>query len=96
MASIYYGTVGAIRFWECVDEELLNVDLFFSMIGETSPETLRYSLDRTLFIIKTNSEAARNYLKTRALELDIPYVEYTYEEMLAELQTPTWTEPIED
>ena len=95
MSSKYYATVGAVRFWEEANAGNLNVDLLFTMIGEDSPETLRYSLDNLLFIIKTNSDEAQAYLQARATELDIPYVQYTYEEMLAEIQNENWTPQIE-
>lgn len=88
--SKYYGIVGYTRWQECVDLGLLDVDLFFSLIEQNNINTVRFNHDHTEFIIKSNYDASKNYLKQRANELKIPYREYTYERILDEILKQEW------
>ena len=69
-------------------EEVSKVD--FSVVCETSAETLRKSVDETKTFIKWDGEAP-------AFVADIVGAEgpYTYAEILEILSTPEWTAPIE-
>ena len=68
--------------------DLDNVD--FTQIGETSSETIRKSLDETMFVIKWQTEP--DFIKD---DVVIPLQILTHEECLALMQTPEWTEIIE-
>jgi len=63
----------------------------FSLVCETSAETLRYSVDETKTFIKWDGEAP-------AFVADLVGTEgpYTYTEILDILSTPEWTAPVEE
>lgn len=63
----------------------------FSLVCETSPETLRKSVDETLTFIKWDGE-------TPAFVADLVDTEgpYSYTEILELLSGPEWTAPMEE
>lgn len=69
--------------------EVSKVD--FSLVCETSPETLRKSVDETLTFIKWDGESP-------AFVADIEDAggPYTYTEILEILSGPEWTAPMEE
>jgi hypothetical protein len=62
--------------------ELGNVD--FDKVCQTSPDTLRYSIDGTKFLLKFEGDTP-SFLEGKT--------QYTHSEILAELATPEWTDP---
>lgn len=68
--------------------DLDNVD--FTQIGETSSETIRKSLDETMFVIKWQTEP--DFIKD---DVVIPLQVLTHEECLELMNTPEWSKPFE-
>ena len=70
--------------------DLNNVD--FTQIGETSFDTIRKSLDGSMFVIKWQTEP--DFIKD---DVVIPLQILTHEECLALMKTPEWSEemPVE-
>ena len=68
--------------------DLDNVD--FTQIGETSSETIRKSLDETMFVIKWQTEP--DFIKD---DVVIPLQVLTHEECLELMNTSEWTNNIE-
>lgn len=66
--------------------ELGSVD--FSQVYETSADTVRKSLDETLTFVKYDGE-----MPSSISSLTTKTQEYTYEEFLAILAGPDWTDP---
>ena len=66
--------------------DLDNVD--FTQIGETSSETIRKSLDGSMFVIKWETEP--DFIKD---DVVIPLQVLTHEECLELMNTPEWSEP---
>lgn len=62
----------------------------FSIVCETSADTLRKSVDGTKTFVKWDGEAPEFISELTTLEGT-----YTYEEMLEILSGPEWTEPME-
>ena len=90
---LQFATVDALAFQKAVDDGLLDINLLFDIIIETDLSTLRYSNDRSLFIIKAVKGPEIDYLKQKAAEFDVPYVEYEYNEMLQLFQSDEWNTP---
>ena len=67
--------------------DLDNVD--FTQIGETSSETIRKSLDETMFVIKWQTEP--DFIKD---DVVIPLQVLTHEECLELMNTSEWTNNI--
>ena len=61
----------------------------FSQVPENSGQTVRRSLDNTLFIIKWGPEPT--FITTGIIT---PSKIMTHQEALAEMQTPEWSEPL--
>ena len=55
----------------------------FSQVAETSEDTVRYSLDRSQFIVKFEGNTP-SFLQGKQI--------YTYEEILDTLNSPIWTQ----
>ena len=70
-----------------VATDLPNID--FAQISETSSNTIRKSLDETLFVIKWSTEPT--FIINGTV---VPSEIMTHEEALAEMATPEWTPPI--
>ena len=68
--------------------DLDNVD--FTQIGETSSETIRKSLDETMFVLKW--ETMPTFITDGTI---VPLQVLTHEECLELMNTPEWTEIIE-
>jgi len=68
--------------------DLDNVD--FTQIGETSSETIRKSLDGSMFVIKWETEP--DFITDGTI---VPLQVLTHEECLELMDTPEWTEIIE-
>jgi len=66
--------------------ELGSID--FSQVYETSADTVRKSLDETLTFVKYDGE-----MPSSVSALTTKTQEYTYEEFLAILAGPDWTDP---
>lgn len=67
--------------------ELPQID--FSQVLETSPETVRRSVDGLKTFVKWDGEAVPSSVEA----LTTKEGPYTYDEMLALLATPEWTDP---
>jgi hypothetical protein len=87
-----YAIVDAIEFQRAMNDGDINIGIMFSKIMETDLNTLRYSVDRSKFIVKCEKESDMEYLRERATECNIPYSEYTHEEILKEVSKPEWNE----
>ena len=85
-----YAIVNAADFQREVAVGHIDIGLMFSKILESSPSTLRYCNDKSLFTIKSDDLADIDYLRSRALELNIGYTEYTLEELYTVIDTPEW------
>jgi hypothetical protein len=68
--------------------DLDNVD--FTQIGETSVDTIRKSLDGTMFVIKWKIEP--DFIKD---DVVIPLQVLRYQECLELMETPEWSKPFE-
>jgi hypothetical protein len=68
--------------------DLDNVD--FTQIGETSFDTIRKSLDETMFVIKWETEP--DFITDGTI---VPLQVLTHEECLELMNTPEWTNNIE-
>ena len=68
--------------------DLDNVD--FTQIGETSSETIRKSLDETMFVIKWQTEP--DFIKDHVV---IPLQVLSHQECLELMETPEWSKPFE-
>ena len=60
----------------------------FTQVLETSPETIRKSIDETKTFVKWDNE-----IPTSISNLTTKEGPYTYEEMLSILSTPEWSSP---
>lgn len=70
------------------------LDYFYTLILETSPETLRYSLCGNAFIIKTNNMTHVATLTTFAEAYNINYEIYNHDQILQVLSTSAWSMPM--
>ena len=70
-------------------DEVENID--FSQVFQTSAQTIRRSLDDTLFVIKYNAEPT--FIKDGTVT---PSQVLTHEEALTLMSTPAWSEPIDE
>ena len=68
-------------------ENVANID--FSQICETSSDTIRKSVDETLFVIKWNTEPT--FIENGTV---IPSLILTHSEALTEMATAAWSEPV--
>ena len=68
--------------------DLDNVD--FTQIGETSSETIRKSLDETMFVLKW--ETMPTFITDGTI---VPLQVLTHEECLELMNTSEWSEPLE-
>jgi hypothetical protein len=66
----------------------------FEQVLETSPETLRYSVDRSLTFFKWDNTS--NSIPSSIADIPDQYKQgpYTHEEMIEILATPTWSQPM--
>jgi len=64
----------------------------FSLVCETSADTLRKSVDETKTFVKWDGGVAPDFV----LELTTLEGPYTYTEILEILSTPEWTAPMEE
>ncbi len=66
----------------------------FEQILETSPETLRYSVDKSLTLFKWDNNKT-NGIPSSIANIPSEYKQgpYNYEEMMIELNSPVWTQP---
>jgi hypothetical protein len=69
--------------------DLPNID--FSQIGETDENTIRKSLDDTLFVIKWFNEHEPSFIADGTV---VPVQTLTHDEALALMATSEWSEPI--
>lgn len=69
--------------------DLPNID--FSQIGETDENTIRKSLDDTLFIIKWFNEHEPSFIADGTV---VPVQTLTHAEALTLMATAEWSEPI--
>jgi len=69
--------------------DLLNID--FSQIEESNENTVRISLDGLEFVIKYKT--IPTFIEDGSV---LPLQILSYEECLALMQTPEWTQPIEE
>jgi hypothetical protein len=67
-------------------DDLPKVD--FTQVGETSPDTIRKSIDLTQFVLKWNNEPT--FIEDETI---IPIGIYTHAEILELMSTPAWSEP---
>ena len=65
-------------------DDLPKVD--FTQVRETSPDTIRKSIDLTQFVLKWNNEPT--FIEDETI---IPIGIYTHAEILELMSTPTWT-----
>lgn len=67
----------------------------FEQVLETSPETLRYSVDRSLTFFKWDI-AINSDIPSSIADIPEQYKQgpYTHEEMIEILATPTWSQPM--
>lgn len=89
----YYAIVDANTFSQALIDGEINASLLFDNILEDNFSTLRYSLDQSQFVIKTDSELSKEYLRIRASELGVIYNEYSYDEILVIMSSNTWSLP---
>ena len=68
--------------------DLLNVD--FSQVGETSENTIRKSLDETLFVLKYEQEHEPTFIIDGTI---VPLETLSHAECLTLMSSPEWTEP---
>jgi len=68
--------------------DLLNVD--FSQVGETSENTIRKSLDETLFVLKYEQEHEPTFRIDGTI---VPVETLSHAECLTLMSSPEWTEP---
>jgi len=68
--------------------ELSKID--FSQVFETSAETVRKSVDKTLTFVKY----ATDEMPSSVASLEIKQGPYSHEEILVILATPEWTPPL--
>ena len=67
-------------------DDLPKVD--FTQVRETSPDTIRKSIDLTQFVLKWNNEPT--FIEDETI---IPIGIYTHAEILELMSTPAWSEP---
>ena len=67
-------------------DDLPKVD--FTQVGETSPYTIRKSIDLTQFVLKWNNEPT--FIEDETI---IPIGIYTHAEILELMSTSEWSEP---
>ena len=91
MGNREYAVVDVNSFSAALDAGEIQIELLFDNILESNMDTLRYSLDKNFFVIKTNTEEKADYLRDKALEHGIGYVEYSYEDILALMSTKDWS-----
>jgi hypothetical protein len=65
----------------------------FNQVLETAPETLRYSVDKSLTFFKWDDDA--NEIPSSIVNIPNNYKQgpYNYKEMYEILATPAWTQP---
>jgi len=85
-----YAVVDVNSFSSAVSSGEIILDLLFDNILESNMDTLRYSIDGSLFVIKTNTVEKANYLRDKSLEIGVGYTEYSYEDVLTLMATPEW------
>jgi len=85
-----YAIVSTTEFLTAVSAGEILPEYLFPNILETSFETLRYSIDKTQFVIKTDNEQSAEYLRSKAIELNIPYMEYDNTGTLELMATSAW------
>lgn len=86
-----YAVVDVNTFSSALASGVIQTELLFENILESNMDTLRYSLDGGLFVIKTNTPEKADYLRDKALEHGISYAEYSYEDILVLMSTPDWS-----
>jgi len=64
----------------------------FNQIGESSPSTIRKSLDDTQFVIKWQEGNIPTFIKDSSV---IPVGTYDHHAILELMRTSAWSEPIE-
>ena len=68
---------------------IINADevdsVIFSQVDETSPDTVRFSLDGSLTFVKFDTDTTPSFL--------VGKTQYTHSEILAILATDEWTDP---
>jgi hypothetical protein len=69
--------------------DLTNID--FSQVGETDENTIRKSLDDTLFVIKWSNEHEPSFITDGTV---VPVQTLTHAETLTLMATPAWSEDI--
>ena len=69
--------------------DLTNID--FSQVGETDENTIRKSLDDTLFVIKWSNEHEPSFITDGTV---VPVQTLTHAETLTLMATPAWSEEI--
>jgi len=93
--QISYAVVNKAQFDAAVDAGHIDLDMLFGngngLVLESWIDTVRLSLDETLFILKAEKGPKRDYLVQRAAELGIGFTEYNYAGILALTAGPDWT-----
>ena len=68
--------------------DLPNVD--FSQVGETSQQTIRKSIDETLFVLKYEQEHEPTFITDGTI---VPVSTLSHAECLTLMSSPEWQEP---
>jgi len=91
METRRYAVIDVNTFSSALASGEIQTELLFDNILESNMDTLRYSLDGGLFVIKTNTQEKADYLRDSALEFGINYTEYSYEDVLVLMATEDWS-----
>jgi predicted secreted Zn-dependent protease len=65
----------------------------FSQVGETSPSTIRKSLDNTQFVIKWRNGYTPTFITDGSV---VPVETYDHRSILELMSTDKWSQPIEE
>ena len=74
--------------------DMANVETIdFSQVGETSPSTIRKSLDDTQFVIKWRNGYIPTFITDSSV---VPIETYDHRSILELMSTDKWSQPIEE
>ena len=89
-----YAIVDTTTWEEGLSASGMPLSSLYTMILETSPETIRYSISGDQFVVKSNNVTYINILTSFAESYGIEYTLYDHAGVLEVMATSAWTIPM--
>jgi len=90
-----YAIIDTASYEAALSQSGQSVEVLMSKVLESSRDTIRYSVDRTSFIVKSDKAANIAWLRGFAQSHGVIYATFDHEEILDEILKTEW-QPLDD